>query len=91
MLVLGIGNILLQDDGIGIEEEKQKLIANKETLEEKIKPVEDEIESLERTTFNGFDAAYYERQDKIKDLEKSIKEDKEKELGIMNIFDFMEE
>lgn len=60
-----------------LKEEKQKLIANKETLEEKIKPVEDEIESLERTTFNGFDAAYYERQDKIKDLEKSIKEDKE--------------
>lgn len=60
-----------------LQEEKQKLIADKETLEEKIKPVKDEIESLERTTFNGFDAAYYERQDKIKDLEKSIKEDKE--------------
>lgn len=60
-----------------LAEEKQKLITDKETLEEKIKPVEDEIESLERTTFSGFDAAYYERQDKIKDLEKSIKEDKE--------------
>ena len=56
--------------------------ANKESLskkleiEEEIKPVEDETKSLEREKFTGFDDAYYQRQDKIEELEKSISESK---------------
>lgn len=59
-----------------LEIEKQNLISNKEKLEEKIKPIEDEIKSLEREKFTGFDDAYYQRQDKIEELEKSISESK---------------
>ena len=56
--------------------EKQKLEASKTTLEEKIKPTEDQIKSLEREKFTGFDDAYYARQDKIEELKKSIQSDK---------------
>lgn len=59
-----------------LEIEKQNLITNKTTLENKIKPVEDEIKSLEREPFRGFDDAYYARQDKIEELEESIEIDK---------------
>lgn len=59
-----------------LEREKQSLISSKEKLEEEIKPVEDEIKSLERENFTGFDDAYYQRQDKIEELEKSISESK---------------
>ncbi len=59
-----------------LETEKQNLISSKEKLEEEIKPVEDEIKSLEREKFTGFDDAYYQRQDKIEELEKSISESK---------------
>lgn len=55
-----------------LETEKQNLIASKTTLENKIKPVEDQIKSLEREPFRGFDDAYYARQDKIQELEESI-------------------
>lgn len=55
-----------------LDVEKQNLISSKEKLEEKIKPVKDEIKSLEREKFTGFDANYYARQDKIEELEKSI-------------------
>ena len=60
-----------------LAKEKEKLTINKKLLEDQIKPVEEEIKALERTAFTGFDEAYYERQDKIKELNKSIKEDKE--------------
>lgn len=59
-----------------LEIEKQSLISSKEKIEEEIKPVEDEIKSLEREKFTGFDDAYYQRQDKIEELEKSINESK---------------
>ena len=56
--------------------EKQNLLTSKTTLENKIKPVQDQIKSLEREKFTGFDDAYYARQDKIEELEKSIAADK---------------
>ena len=59
-----------------LEIEKQSLISSKEKIEEEIKPVEDEIKSLEREKFTGFDDAYYQRQDRIEELEKSINESK---------------
>ena len=59
-----------------IETEKQKLINEKAQLEAKIKPTEDEIKSLEREPFTGFDDAYYARKDRIEELEKSIESDK---------------
>lgn len=65
-----------------IEIEKQNLINFKEELETKIKPVEDEIKSLDREKFTGFDEAYYARKDKIEELTKSISDDK-KSIGII--------
>lgn len=59
-----------------IEEEKEKLIAEKTKIEEKIKPTTEEIKKLEREKFNGFDDAYYERKDRIEELEESIATDK---------------
>jgi len=59
-----------------LELEEQKIIKTKTELETKIKPTEDEIKSLERVKFTGFDDAYYARQDRIEELEKSISSDK---------------
>ncbi len=59
-----------------LETEKQNLISKKAELEAKIEPVENQIKQLEREPFTGFDAAYYEREDKIEELEKSIATDK---------------
>ena len=73
------GNKISQD----IEVEKQNLISLKSELEAKIKPVKDEIKSLERESFTGFNEAYYAREDKIEELEKSIKED-EKSINIID-------
>lgn len=56
--------------------EKGNLVNSKNELENKIKPVQDEIKSLERAKFEGFDDAYYARQDKIEELNKSIATDK---------------
>lgn len=58
-----------------LETEKQILINSKTELEAKIKPVQDEIKKLKREPFNGFDDAYYEREDRIEELEKSILSD----------------
>lgn len=58
-----------------LEEEKQSLIAKKTELESKIKPVQDEITSLMREKFTGFDDAYYAREDKISELAKNIESD----------------
>lgn len=55
--------------------EKENLNNKKLELENKIKPIQDEIKSLEREEFTGFDDAYYKREDKIKELEKSIQSD----------------
>jgi len=59
-----------------LETEKQNLISKKAELEAKIEPVETQIKKLEREPFTGFDDAYYERKDKIEELEKSIATDK---------------
>ena len=60
-----------------LAEEKTKLVASKKTLEEKIKPVEEQIKALEREKFTGFNSEYYNRKDKIEELNESIKADKE--------------
>lgn len=65
-----------QDISSQIETEKQNLIKSKSDIESQIKPTEDEIKKLERTPFTGFDDAYYARQDKIEELEESIKTEK---------------
>lgn len=59
-----------------LEKEKTNILKSKSELEAKIKPIEDEIKSLERVPFSGFDDAYYAREDKIEDLKKSIEQDK---------------
>lgn len=55
-----------------LETEKQNLISKKSEIEAKIEPVETQIKKLQRESFAAFDDAYYERQDKIEELEKSI-------------------
>lgn len=59
-----------------VEAEKPNLIKTKEEIEEKIQPIEDQIKSLKREPFTGFDDAYYARKDKIEELEKSMTDDK---------------
>lgn len=59
-----------------LETEKKNLEAKKAELEEKIKPIQEQIKGLKREPFKGFDDAYYARQDKIDELEKSIDADK---------------
>lgn len=63
--------------------EEKNLHGEKEKLEEKIKPAEDEIKKLSRVKFEGFDDEYYKRQDRIEELSKSISADK-KQLSIIN-------
>ncbi|MBQ3142749.1 MAG: hypothetical protein IJB82_04510 [Bacilli bacterium] len=60
-----------------LEEEKEKLNTLKEELKVKINPILEEIKTLSRVKFDGFNDAYYEREDRIDELEKSIKKDKE--------------
>ena len=59
-----------------LDAEKQNLISNKDQLEKKIAPIQDQIKKLEREPFKGFDDAYYAREDKIEELKKSIATDK---------------
>lgn len=66
-----------------LETEKQNLTIKKVELEVKIEPVETQIKQLEREPFTGFDDAYYERQDKIEELKKSIANDKK----LINVID----
>ena len=70
-----------------LDTEKQHLISAKDTLKNKIKPIEDQIKKLERAPFTGFNDTYYERQDKIDELEESIKEDKKSINVIDDAFD----
>lgn len=79
---LGSNNLTEQ-----IETEKQQLVNSKTELETKIKPIEDEIKNLERKSSTGFDDAYYEREDKIEELEKSITIDKNSIEVINNSLD----
>lgn len=65
------------------ETERQNLLKVKSELEEKIKPTKDEIKRLQREPFTGFDDAYYEREDKIEELEQSIASE-EKDLSVIN-------
>lgn len=66
-----------------IEEEKNNLISIKSELESKIKPIQNEITSLKREKFTGFDDDYYSRQDRISELTKSIETDV-KTIGTIN-------
>lgn len=66
-----------------LETEKKNLETKKAELESKIKPIENQIKSLEREPFDGFNDAYYARKDKIEELEKSIESDK-KSISIIN-------
>lgn len=66
-----------------LETEKQSLINKKSELETKIEPIENQIKKLRREPFNGFDDAYYERQDEIEKLKKSIDADT-KTISIIN-------
>lgn len=59
-----------------LETEKQILLNKKSELELKIDPIEEQIKQLQREPFTGFDDAYYERKDRIEELEKSIATDK---------------
>jgi len=66
-----------------LESEKQNLTSAKANLQDKIKPIEDQIKKLEREPFTGFNDAYYAREDKIDELEESIKPDK-KTIGVID-------
>lgn len=70
-----------------LEEEEKQVIAYQEQIKNKIKPVEDEIKKLDRTKFTGFDDAYYERQDRIEELEESIEKDKKSLSVIEDVLD----
>ena len=70
-----------------LEEEEKQVIAYQEQLENKIKPIEDEIKKLDRTKFTGFDDAYYEREDRIDELKKSIEKDKKSLNVIEDVLD----
>ena len=63
--------------------EKEKIKSKKKELEDKIAPINEEIKDLERVKFDGFNEAYYERQDKISNLIKSKMED-EKTLDLLD-------
>lgn len=63
--------------------EKENLMTKKSEIEAKLKPIQDEIKKLEREPFKGFDSAYYERQDKIEELEKSMESD-QKLIEVIN-------
>ena len=70
-----------------LDAEKLSLLTSKTTLENKIKPVEDEIKKLEREKTDvfmngGFSDRYYEIEDKIEDLKESTKSD-ENSLGVI--------
>ena len=60
-----------------LNEEKDILKQEKIELNNKIEPIEDEITRLGRVQFDGFTDEYYERQDKIEELNNNIKKDKE--------------
>lgn len=66
-----------------LEVERQNIIATRTVLEAKIEPIEKQIKDLQREPFTGFDDAYYARQDRIEELEKSIAEDK-KTISVIN-------
>lgn len=60
---------------VKLEEEKNNVISFKKSIEEKIKPITNEIKELERKPFNGYNKEYYERIDRIDELKNSIVED----------------
>lgn len=70
-----------------LENEKDNLETTVSQLKDKIAPIESQIKSLEREPFTGFNAAYFERQDKIEELEKGIEDDKKTISLIENVLD----
>ena len=72
--------------------EKQNLLTSKANLENKIKPVEDEIKKLKREKKDvfmngGYNDKYYEIEDKIEELNKSIENDKNSLVVIEDVLD----
>lgn len=71
-----------------LDAEKQNLLTSKSTLENKIKPIKEEIKKLEREKSDAFRSngynwdKYYEIEDKIEELNESIKND-ENSLSII--------
>ena len=64
-----------------LETEKQNLVSKKAELEAKIEPIETQVKKLEREKTDvfmngGFSDRYYEIEDEIEELEKSITTDK---------------
>lgn len=87
LICIGIFNVNKYNDKDTLANEEQKLIQAKEQLETKIKPIEDEITKLERVPFTGFDEEYYAREDKIKELTDSIRDDRKTIILIENAMD----
>lgn len=56
-----------------IAKKEAALTSKKEELQAQIQPTLDEIKKIQRTEFNGFDDAYYERQNQILRLTESIR------------------
>ena len=75
LISIGVYNIIKYNDKNKLQIEENKVIKIKERIEEKIKPTKDEIKKLERIPFEGFNDEYYERIDKIEELENSISND----------------
>lgn len=65
-----------------LEKEEQKMLDNKKELNSKIETIKEEIKRLDRISFTGFNAAYYEREDKIDELKESIKKE-EKDVDVI--------
>ena len=75
-----------------LETEKQNLISKKAELEAKIEPVETQVKKLEREKTDvfmngGFSDRYYEIEDEIEELQKSIVTDKKSISVIDNALD----
>lgn len=69
-----------------LSKSEQKLTEKKTELESSIAAEENEIKQLERVPFTGHNDAYYQRQDRIEELEKQIKPTKKNIETIENYF-----
>lgn len=65
-----------------IETEKEKLEVKLVELENKVQPILDEVKKLERVAFTGFDEEYYQRKDKIVELNNSIRKEQQQIVDI---------
>lgn len=82
LIGIGIFNVIKYNNKEVLKEEETKLVKKQEELENKIKPIEDEIKKLERVEYNGRNEEYYARVDKIEELKESL-EDEYKQIYII--------